>query len=115
MNKSTLFLLGSFVILLPIGDSISLVSNVMGEKYSEDFLKTNDYSRYEKFYKDESFRENYYNYHKQSHNQGQHQKDVTTELKHTSQEQQQFMSSISAETMYPQQKVNLQQLLNPRK
>lgn len=111
-----LFLLGSFVILLPIGDSISLVSNVMGEKSSEDFLKTTDYSqRYEKFYKDESFRENYYNYHKQSHNQGQHQKDVTTELKHTSQEQQQFMSSISGETMYPQQKINLQQLLTPRK
>ncbi|MDX1373857.1 MAG: hypothetical protein R3321_15385 [Nitrososphaeraceae archaeon] len=114
MNKSKILLLGLVVILLSNSSGMELVSNVMGDNTFKDLDNTDFTQRYEKFYKDDSFRESYYNHHKLSHHQGEHQQDLEVELKHTILDQPLFMLSISPENM-DQQKINLQQLLTPRK
>jgi hypothetical protein len=73
MHKSALiFLLGLMVILLPFGTSINIISSAIAQK--NPYMNNNDYTqRYERFYKDDGFREVYYNYHKQHHQQEQQQ------------------------------------------
>jgi hypothetical protein len=58
--------------LFPFGSSMSLFSNAMALNIVPPIDQ--DYSqRYERFYKDNSFREDYYNYHKQHHQHEQQQ------------------------------------------
>jgi hypothetical protein len=64
-----LFLSSAMVsIILLVGINITIISNAMAlnivpsTNMDENYLK-----RYEKFYKDDDFREAYYNYHKQHH------------------------------------------------
>jgi hypothetical protein len=66
-----LFLSSAMVgIILLVGININFISNAMAlnivpsTNEDENYLK-----RYEKFYKDDDFREAYYNYHKQHHQQ----------------------------------------------
>ena len=78
MHRSILLLLllGSLVILMPIGTSINFILGVMALDLvpSTNNSDEHDYlQRYEKFYKDDNFREAYYNYHKQHHQQEQQQ------------------------------------------
>jgi hypothetical protein len=121
-------LLGSLVMLLPFGSSMNIFSDVMAVEMNL-YMDNEDYSqRYEKFYKDDSFREAYYNYHKQLHHQeAQHQqieKEVQQNIGQEQQQQnsmteslpqqstqQQGPSSISQEQMHQQQIVKLKQLL----
>ena len=59
--------------LLPLGNGMNKSSNAMAltEDLYPDMTKVGiDYSQYDRFFKDDNFRENYYNYHKQQH---QHQ------------------------------------------
>ena len=74
MHKSILFLLiCSLIMLLSFGSSISILSNSLAiEEGMNSHMNNQDSSQiYEKFYKDDSFREAYYNYHKQHHQQEQ--------------------------------------------
>lgn len=51
--------------LLPFGSNMILFSNVMALNIVPSMNNDENYlQKYEKFYKDESFRETYYNYHK---------------------------------------------------
>ena len=62
--------------LLPFGTSINIISKTMAFNIVPSMNNDKDYlQRYEKFYKDDSFREAYYNYHKQ-HHQHQHQQQI---------------------------------------
>ncbi|HET7642009.1 MAG TPA: hypothetical protein VFK40_00755 [Nitrososphaeraceae archaeon] len=75
MHKAKLLLLAVFslTMLLPLGNGMNKSSNAMAltEDLYPDMTKVGiDYSQYDRFYKDDNFRENYYNYHKQQH---QHQ------------------------------------------
>jgi hypothetical protein len=76
MHNAKLFLLAVFslTILVPFGSGLNKSSNAMAltEDLYPDMTTGGgvDYSQYDKFYKDDNFRENYYNYHKQQH---QHQ------------------------------------------
>jgi DNA anti-recombination protein RmuC len=127
MRKSIIFLLGSLVMLLPFGSSMNIFSDVMAVEMNL-YMDNEDYSqRYEKFYKDDSFREAYYNYHKQHHQEEQQQqieKEVQQSIGQEQQQQnsmteslpqqstqQQGPSSISQEQMHQQQIVKLKQLL----
>jgi hypothetical protein len=72
MHKAKLFLLAVFslTMLLPLGNDMNKSSNAMAltEDLYPDLTKVGvDYSQYDRFYKDDNFRENYYNYHKQQH------------------------------------------------
>jgi hypothetical protein len=117
----------SLVILLPFGISMNVISNALAlnmvpsmNNYEQDLLK-----KYEKFYKDDSFREAYYNYHRQHHQQQienelsqsddskqqQQQKLMTDSLIQQFTTQQQNPLSISQEQMYQQQIVKLKQFL----
>src|SRR5215217_3256069 len=73
MHKSILFLLiCSLIMLLSFGSSISILSNSLAVEGMNQDMNNQDSSQiYEKFYKDDSFREAYYNYHKQHHQQEQ--------------------------------------------
>src|SRR5215211_772332 len=76
MHKSILFLLiCSLIMLLSFGSSISILSNSLAiEEGMNSHMNNQDSSQiYEKFYKDNSFRETYYNYHKQHHHQQEQQ------------------------------------------
>ena len=76
MHKSILFLLiCSLIMLLSFGSSISILSNSLAiEEGMNSHMNNQDSSQiYEKFYKDDSFREAYYNYHKQHHHQQEQQ------------------------------------------
>src|SRR5215211_5564890 len=76
MHKSILFLLiCSLIMLLSFGSSISILSNSLAiEEGMNSHMNNQDSSQiYEKFYKDDSFRETYYNYHKQHHHQQEQQ------------------------------------------
>jgi hypothetical protein len=127
MHKSILtfgLLASSLVMLLSFGISMDIISNAMAlnmvssmNNDEQDLLK-----QYEKFYKDDSFREAYYNYHKQHHQQQienevsesdskQQQKLMTDSLIHQITPQQQSSLSISQEEMHQQQIVKLKQFL----
>ena len=75
MHKSIIIFLGLLVVLLPFGTRMNIFSNAMAlnivpsmNNDEQDYLQ-----KYEKFYKDNSFREAYYNYHKQHHHQQEQQ------------------------------------------
>ena len=76
MQRLIIFLLiGPLIVLLPFSSSMNIFSNAIAlnivpsmNNDDQDYLQ-----RYERFYKDESFREDYYNYHKQHHQQEQQQ------------------------------------------
>ena len=132
MQKLIIFLLiGLLVMLIPFGSSINIFLNAMAlnmvpsmNNYEQDLLK-----KYEKFYKDDSFREAYYNYHRQhhqQHNQQQIENEVSESGDSKQQQQQKLMTdsliqqftpqqqsplSISQEQMYQQQIVKLKQFL----
>ena len=123
-------MLGSLVMLLSFGNNLNIFSNAM-TKEMNTYMDNEDYSqRYEKFYKDDSFREAYYNYHKQHHQEEQQQQhQIENELQHSiDQDHQQKnsiteslpqqstpppqgLSSVSQEQMHHQQIVKLKQLL----
>jgi hypothetical protein len=67
-NTVLIFLLG---LLLSFGINMNAISKAMALNIvpSTDNDENNYLQRYEQFYKDDSFREAYYNYHKQHHNQ----------------------------------------------
>ena len=79
MHKSvtTIFgilLTGSMIMLFLSSFNINIFSNAMAVEEINSYTNNDDYlQKYEKFYKDDSFREAYYNYHKQHHQQGQQQ------------------------------------------
>jgi hypothetical protein len=114
--------------LLPLGSNVILFSNVMALNIVPSMNNDEDYlQKYEKFYKDESFREAYYNYHKQHHQhnqqqqiekevqpnigQEQQQNSMTESLPQQNKQQQGQQSSISQEQMHQEQIVKLKQLL----
>jgi hypothetical protein len=130
MQKLRIFLLvGSLVMLLPFDINMNIISNAMAlnmissmNNDEQDLLK-----KYEKFYKDDSFREAYYNYHKQ-HHQHHHQQQIEKEVSQSGdykQQQQKTMTdsliqqltsqqsplSISQDQMHQQQIVQLKQFL----
>ena len=77
MHKVKLIFLAGFsmiMLIIPLGNNgMNTISNAMAftEDLYPDLTKVGvDYSQYDRFYKDDNFRENYYNYHKQQH---QHQ------------------------------------------
>ena len=79
MNSAKKFLLAvlSFIMLIPFGNGMNTSSNAMAlteDLYPDMITGGVDYSQYDKFYEDDNFRENYYNYHKQQH---QHQPQQT--------------------------------------
>lgn len=130
MLNSMIFLLGSLVMLLPFGTSLNIFSNAMAEEMNPYLNNEDSLEKYEKFYKDDSFRETYYNYHKQHHQLEPQQLQIENEVQQsidqeqqnskteslppqsTSQQQQkQEPSSISQEEMHQQQIVKLKQLL----
>src|SRR5215208_2521147 len=85
MHKSILFLLiCSLIMLLSFGSSISILSNSLAiEEGMNSHMNNQDSSQiYEKFYKDDSFREAYYNYHKQHHQQEQQQQQQNQESRY---------------------------------
>ena len=134
MLNSMIFLLGSLVMLLPFGTSLNIFSNAMAEEMNPYLNNEDSLERYEKFYKDDSFRETYYNYHHKQHNHhplepqqlqienevqqqniDQEQQNSKTESlppqSISQQQQQQDLSSITQEQMHQQQIVKLKQLL----
>ncbi len=126
MYKTIIFLLYSLVITLPIDSNINILSNAIADEDTNQYINNEDYlQRYEKFYKDDKFREAYYNYHKQHHHQEEQQQMENEIQQRFSQQQQnsitgslfpqqntqQSPSSISQEQMHQQQIVRLQQLL----
>ena len=60
--------------LLSFGSSLKILPNAMALNIvpSMDNDEQNYFKKYEKFYKDDTFRETYYNYHKQHHLHHQH-------------------------------------------
>jgi hypothetical protein len=99
---------------------------IAGEDTNQ-YMNNEDYlQRYEKFYKDDKFREAYYNYHKQHHHQ-EEQQQVENEVQHRFKQQQQQSSItgsilpqdntqqnpsiIAQEQMHQQQIEKLKQLL----
>ena len=114
--------------LLPFGTSLNIFSNAMAEEMNPYLNNEDSLEQYEKFYKDDSFRETYYNYHKQHHHQlepqqlqienevqsiDQEQQNSKTESlpRQSTSQQQQDLSSITQEQMHQQQIVKLKQLL----
>ena len=64
-----IMLIGSMIMLFLSSFNMNIFSNAMA---LNTYMKDEDYTeRYERFYKDDSFREAYYNYHKQLHQHGQ--------------------------------------------
>ena len=120
MLNSMIFLLGSLVMLLPFGTSLNIFSNAMAEEMNPYLNNEDSLEKYEKFYKDDSFREAYYNYHKQHHHQlapqqlqienevqqsiDQEQQNSKTESlpRQSTSQQQQDLSSITQEQMHQQ-------------
>lgn len=128
---------GSLVMLLPFGTSLNLISNAMAEEMNPYRNNEDSLERYTKFYNDDSFREDYYNYHKKHHQlesqqlqienevqqsigqeeqqqekqQEQQQTSMTESLPQQSIQQQKSPSSISQEQMHQQQIIKLKQLL----
>ena len=133
MLNSMIFLLGSLlVMLLPFGTSLNIISNAMAEEMNPYLNNEDSMEKYEQFYKDDSFRENHYNYHKKHHQLESQQLQIENEVQQSNgqeqeqqQEQQNSMteslpqqsteqqrpSSISQEQMHQQQIVKLKQLL----
>lgn len=130
MLNSMIFLLGSLVMLLPFSTSLNIFSNAMAEEMNPYLNNEDSLEKYEKFYKDDSFRETYYNYHKQHHQLEQQQLQIENEVQQSidqeqqnskteslppqstsQQQQQQGPSSITQEQMHQQQIVKLKQLL----
>ncbi|HJT84065.1 MAG TPA: hypothetical protein VJ697_06245, partial [Nitrososphaeraceae archaeon] len=75
MHKAKLLLLAliSLTMLVPFGNGMNTSFKAMAltDDVYPDMTKVGvDYSQYDRFYKDDNFRENYYNYHNQQH---QHQ------------------------------------------
>jgi|GEM_PF-3139821 len=69
-----ILLTGSMTMLFLLPFNLNIFSNAMAVEESNPYTNNDDYlQRYEKFYKDDSFREVYYNYHKQHHQLGQQQ------------------------------------------
>jgi len=66
-----LFLSSAMIgIILQVGINLNFISNAMAFNLDPSTNEAENYlKRYEKFYKDDSFREAYYNYHKQYHQQ----------------------------------------------
>ena len=128
MLNSMIFLLGSLVMLLPFGTSLNIFSNAMAEEMNPYLNNEDSLEKYEKFYKDDSFRETYYNYHKQNHQLEPQQLQIENEVQQSidqeqqnskteslppqsTSQQQQDLSSITQEQMHQQQIVKLKQLL----
>jgi DNA anti-recombination protein RmuC len=128
MLNSIIFLLGSLVMLLPFGTSLNIISNAMAEEMNPYLNNEDSMEKYGKFYNDDSFREDYYNYHKkhhqlesqqlqienevqQSNGQEQEQQNSMTESLPQQSTEQQRPSIISQEQMHQQQIVKLKQLL----
>jgi hypothetical protein len=107
MQKLIIFLLvGSLVVLLPFGTSLNIISNIMAEEMNpyEDSME-----RYAKFYNDDSFREDYYNYHKKHHQLESQQLQIENEvLQSIGQEEQQEQQNSMPESL-PQQSISQQQ------
>ena len=73
-NSIILFLLvGLLVMLIPFGSSMNIFLNALAVEMNPDMNNDDLSQRYERFYKDDNFREAYYNYHKQHHQQEQKQ------------------------------------------
>jgi hypothetical protein len=130
MHKLIIFLLiGSLVMLLPFGTSMNIISKAMALNIVPSMNNDEYYlQRYEKFYKDDGFREDYYNYHKQHHkhhHQQQIEKEVPQSIDQELQQQQNSITDslpqqnkqqqgpliISQEQMHQQQIEKLKQLL----
>jgi uncharacterized protein YxeA len=131
MLTSIIFLLGSLIMLLPIGTSLNIFSNAMAEEMNPYLNNEDSLEKYAKFYNDDSFREDYYNYHKKHHQLESQQLQIENEVQQSSNQkqeqgqqnllteslpqqsisQQQRTSSISQEQMHQQQIVKLKQLL----
>ncbi len=78
MHKTIIFLLYSLVITLPIDSNMNILSNSIADEDTNQYINNEDYlQRYEKFYKDDKFREAYYNYHKQRHHQEEQQQPLS--------------------------------------
>ena len=122
---------GSLVMLLPFGTSLNIISNAMAEEMNPYRNNEDSLERYAKFYNDDSFRENYYNYHKKHHQLESQQLQIENEVQQSigQEEQQQTSmteslpqqsipqqqkspSSISQEQMHQQQIIKLKQLLD---
>ena len=75
-----ILLTGSMIMLFLLPFNINIFSNAMAVEEINSYTNNDDYlQRYEKFYKDDSFREAYYNYHKQHHQHGQQQQQQSQE------------------------------------
>jgi hypothetical protein len=132
MQNSMIFLVvGSLVMLLPFGTILNIISNAMAEEMNPYRNNEDSLERYAKFYNDDSFRENYYNYHKKHHQLESQQLQIENEVQQSvgQEEQQQTSmteslpqqsipqqqkspSSISQEQMHQQQIIKLKQLLD---
>ena len=67
-NIFGILLTGSMIMLFLSSFNMDIFSNAMALKMNPYTNNEEDYlQRYERFYKDDSFREAYYNYHKQHH------------------------------------------------
>ena len=98
MHKSIIFLLGLLVVLLPLGSSsLNIFSNATAQEMNPSMYNEDSLQRYEKFYKDDTFREAYYNYHKQHHLHHQHhQQQIENEVQQSiGQELQQQQNSMT--------------------
>ena len=72
ITKFWILLIGLLIMIF--SSSLNIFSNAMALKMNPYTNNEEDYSqRYERFYKDDNFREAYYNYHKQHHQHGQQQ------------------------------------------
>ena len=77
MHMSTMpfLFVSSLLMLLPFDSSINILSNAMAFNMVPSINNGNEeqnyMQKYDKFYQDDSFRENYYNYHKQHHHNQQ--------------------------------------------
>ena len=74
MDRPMFLFLSSLMVgmILLVGININFISHAMALNISPSTDEVEDYlKRYEKFYKDENFREDYYSYHKQHHQQEQ--------------------------------------------
>jgi hypothetical protein len=68
MLNSMIFLLGSLVMLIPYSTNLNIISNAMAEEMNPYLNNEDSLEKYTKIYNDDSFRESYYNYHKNTIN-----------------------------------------------
>ena len=77
-NSILIFLLiSSLVMIIPFGSSMNIFLNALAVEMNPDMNNDDLSQRYERFYKDDNFREAYYNYHKQHHQQEQQQQQTS--------------------------------------